>query len=65
MIVGWYTDVNFTYHGFLRNPDGTITSFDGGPNGTEPTAINPAGRIVGSYSDQGGIIHGFLLVIKR
>src|SRR5260370_36173996 len=27
-ITGWYFEANFVGHGFLRAPDGTITTFD-------------------------------------
>ena len=48
-------------HGFLRNTDGTITTFEvtGSPD-TEPAAINPAGQITGSYQDANYVYHGFL-----
>jgi hypothetical protein len=50
------------YHGFLRAPDGTITTFDppGAVHGTFPAGINPAGAITGSYTDANGFSHGFL-----
>ncbi|TMB98590.1 MAG: hypothetical protein E6J42_05600 [Chloroflexi bacterium] len=51
-------------HGFLRDPDGTITSFDPpGSEGTFPASangINPAGAITGYYNDRKGVAHGFL-----
>jgi hypothetical protein len=38
-----YFDTNFALNGFLRTPDGTITSFDPpGSTFTFPSAINPA-----------------------
>jgi hypothetical protein len=53
---------DFTRHGFLRAPDGTITVFD--PPGsirTSPFSINPAGAIAGFYQDpSGGNRPGFL-----
>jgi len=49
-------------HGFLRDPDGTITSFDPpGSHGTFPASasgINPAGAITGYYF--GKFARGFL-----
>ena len=48
-------------HGFLRAPDGTITTFD--PPGsiyTVPTSINPSGAITGYYQDASQGWHGFL-----
>jgi hypothetical protein len=49
-------------HGFLRAPDGTLTTFDP-PNSfqTIVTGINPAGAITGNYIDATtGAFHGFL-----
>jgi len=59
-ITGSYTDTNSTSHGFLRDPDGTITTFD--PPGsiyTSPSGINSSGETTGSYLDMNGF-HGFL-----
>lgn len=49
-ITGSYTDINGIHHGFVRNPSGTITSFDP-PRGTQTTAtsINDSGVIAGSF----------------
>jgi len=49
-IAGSYT-LGLNYHGFVRNPYGTITSFDP-PEGTQThvTGINDEGAIVGYYS---------------
>jgi hypothetical protein len=51
-------------HGFLRQPDGTITTFnvirDGFQLDTLPTAINPTGQIVGYYHTLGLTTHSFL-----
>lgn len=61
-ITGFGTDIDSeTPHGFLRQPDGTITRFD--PDGsisTNPQAINPAGQITGFYVDASLVGHGFL-----
>ena len=61
-IAGLYADASFVFHGFLRAPDGTITTFDapGAVNGTTPSGINPAGAIAGTYSDASFVGHGFL-----
>jgi hypothetical protein len=54
-------------HGYVRTPNGAITTFDvpgagtGLFQGTIPAAINPAGAIVGWYVDASNVIHGFLL----
>jgi hypothetical protein len=56
----------FRCHGFVRTPDGTITTFDapgagtGLFQGTIPSGINPAGAIVGYYLDASYVFHGFL-----
>jgi hypothetical protein len=49
-IVGSYTDAEQSQHGFVREADGTITSFDP-PGGVQTTAtgINDSGVIAGSY----------------
>ena len=48
-------------HGFLREDNGTITSFDP-PGSTSTTAlsINPVGAITGYYQKANGSIHGFV-----
>jgi hypothetical protein len=49
-ITGSYTDVDGSQHGFVRNPYGTITSFDPPEGGqTTATSINQNGVIAGSY----------------
>ncbi len=62
-ITGAYIDSSNVYHGFLRAPDGTITTFDapgaGAGQGTAGDAINPKGVIVGAYYDSSNVMHGF------
>src|SRR5205809_871306 len=54
-ITGYYVVQDNSYHGFLRERDGTIISFDaprgeGRPfEGIRPLAINAAGQIIGYY----------------
>jgi len=51
-IVGWYWDVNEDLHGFVRNPNGTIITFDPLDSvDTNPTSILSSGEIVGWYLD--------------
>jgi hypothetical protein len=61
-ITGYYLDVNFVAHGFLRAPNGKFTNID--PPGSlscNPIAINPAGAITGNYADGNtGLNRGFL-----
>jgi uncharacterized membrane protein len=70
VVVGEYRDTALIRHGYIRQPDGTIISFDD-PNaaqlpvsaailGTEPRRINLSGQIVGSYSDSAGVTHAFI-----
>jgi hypothetical protein len=50
VITGSYTDANRAQHGFVRDADGVITSFDP-PRGMQTTAtsINDSGVIAGSF----------------
>src|SRR5260221_6705882 len=61
-ITGYYLDVNFVAHGFLRAPNGVFTNID--PPGSlscNPIAINPAGAITGNYAGGNtGLNRGFL-----
>src|SRR3981081_1547817 len=67
-ITGSYYDVNFVGHGFLRAKNGTLVSFDApGAGTTDPSfpgtyavSINPAGAIVGMYTDANSLSHGFV-----
>ncbi|KAA6459548.1 hypothetical protein DYQ86_15605 [Acidobacteria bacterium AB60] len=65
-ITGSFQDANSTYHGFLRNPNGTIVTFDApgagtGPYlGTSPSSMNDFGEITGNYLDVNGYSHGFV-----
>lgn len=71
VVTGYYKDANNVSHGFVRDIFGRIRTFDdpdacsSGPScsnrGTFPVSINPAGVIVGSYTDAGYVSHGFLL----
>lgn len=64
-IVGYYRDSNYVFHGLLRSPDGTLTTFDG-PHastdayGTFGIALNDLGVAVGYYTNAiynyGGLI---------
>lgn len=50
-----------TCHGFVRAPDGTITTFDApGSAFTNGNSINPAGAITGNDGDASGVFHGYL-----
>jgi hypothetical protein len=64
-VTGSYTDTAGVQHGFVRNPYGTITSFDP-PEGEQTTAtsINDGGAIAGFYQYKagGGPLVGFIRV---
>jgi len=48
-------------HGFLRNSDGTFTTFDPTESvATYPLGVNATHVIVGTYNDAHGILHGFI-----
>jgi len=66
-IAGYALDASGVYHGYLRAPDGTITTFDvpgagtgGYPQGTTSSNINPAGAIAGLVVDASTVNHGFV-----
>jgi hypothetical protein len=51
-IVGYYGDTTaVAIRGFLRNRDGTVTTFAAAPDSTYtmPTGVNPSGQIIGYY----------------
>jgi hypothetical protein len=54
-VTGSYTDASGVQHGFVRNPYGTLTTFDP-PEGnqTTSTAINDGGAITGFYQYAAG-----------
>jgi hypothetical protein len=68
VIVGWYTDTNIVPRGFLRYPDGRITSFDapgaglgyGLDQGTYATSINDRDVIAGQLQDSSNVFHGYV-----
>jgi len=63
---GNYIDAGGAIHAFLRDLNGTITSFDAMGAGTAPgqgitpLCINSAGSITGLYIDSNGVNHGFV-----
>ena len=61
-ITGWYEDSKGNVHGFLRTPDGSITTFDVEDDGcaTTPFSINRSGVIVGEEGDSNCNFHGFI-----
>jgi hypothetical protein len=72
-VSGYYMDVNFIFHGFVRGADGRVTTFDvptvctktSSPpadcayEGTIPGGVNVLGRVVGTYYGEDGNPHGF------
>ena len=62
-ITGVYIDGNYQYHGYLRAPEGRITTVDPTNSiGTLPFGINNRGEITGEYIDTNSVYHGFLTV---
>lgn len=61
VITGTYLDTNNFYHGFLRQADGTMISFDPlSSNQTQGLAINSIGQIAGYYGTAAGKVYGFI-----
>lgn len=68
VVVGGYEDANTVFHGFLRIPDGHLTSFDapkagsvaGANQGTVAYSINDLGVIAGAVVDSNTLAHGFV-----
>jgi hypothetical protein len=68
-IVGWYTDANGAYHGFVRSVHGKFTIIDdpsssSSPPATMPNAINDGGVIVGMWFDSNFNYHGFVRQVE-
>jgi hypothetical protein len=65
-ITGLYVDASNIYHGFLRAPDGSFTTFDapgagtGSGQGTISNGINLEDAIAGYYIDANDVNQGFL-----
>jgi hypothetical protein len=70
-IAGIYSDANSVNHGFLRSPEGKLTTFDapgagaGAGEGTGcssdcPVSLNDFGVITGTYIDANFVGHGYL-----
>jgi hypothetical protein len=61
-VTGFYPDVNFIDHTFLRASNGAVTTFDppATVNGSLPSTITNQGAILGVYFDASFNTHGFL-----
>ena len=62
-VTGDYIDTNYVFHGYLRSPNGTITTVD--PAGTIFTwssGIDDLGQVTGYYADVNDVYHGFVAV---
>src|SRR5215467_4174222 len=61
-ITGYYTDSASVLHGFLRDENGVITTFDapgagtGAGQGTQSFALSPGGEVTGFYFDGTGAV---------
>jgi len=66
VVTGYFWDANSTAHGFIRTPDGNITTFDdpaagdGSYQGTYPYSINNFGVIVGATTRSDNSSQGLL-----
>ena len=63
VVAGFYWDVDGLSHGFIRTPDGKITTFDvpgAAGYGTTPIAINLEGAVVGYYTESDYSFRAFL-----
>ena len=65
-IDGGVIDANRVIHGYVRFPNGAITTFDvpgagtGAGQGTASGGINLAGTVLGYYLDGGNVYHGYV-----
>ena len=68
---GFYTDSVGALHGFVRDDNGVITTFDApgagtaAGQGTQSFAISPKGEITGFYFDAASVFHGFVREADR
>jgi hypothetical protein len=63
VVTGYYTDNRFVDHGFVRDADDNVTTFDVLDTvfDTRPYAINNSGDIVGTYPvHKNGVTHCFI-----
>ncbi len=53
-------------HGFVRAPNGAITTFDvpAGAQGTGPRNVSDTGTVAGNYIDSDGVSHCFLRTLS-
>jgi len=66
--VGASSTVNGGFHGCLRAPNGTISSFDdpkASGNETSPNSINTARYVTGWYADAHDHYHGFIVQPRK
>ena len=63
-VTGTYSDSSGVTHGFVRDAQGNITTFDApdvGPRGpTWPIELNSHGQVTGHFADANDVIHGFV-----
>jgi uncharacterized membrane protein len=60
-IVGWYYDSGNVSHGFLRAPNGTMTTIDApAASSTYAGNINAEGVVTGDYTDANFVSHGYV-----
>ena len=70
-IAGTYTDSAYVFHGFLRSPEGSYTTFEAAGAGSDSNqgtgcssdcnvSLNDFGEITGTYIDASNTYHGYL-----
>ena len=59
-IAGYYDDYHSGLRGFIRDTDGTITTFAAAEGGTYVKGITSSGEVMGSCYALDGVSHGFL-----
>jgi hypothetical protein len=60
-ITGYYLGAAYAHHGFVRDPQGKITTFNlNGSLETYATSINYGGTIAGYYLDTSYVYHGYV-----
>jgi len=61
-VAGFYIDPNGLYHGFFRQTNGHISSFDvpGLPGSLEVLSVNISGQIAGDGEDSKLVSHGYI-----
>jgi len=65
LVAGSFIDKDGLEHAFFGGLDGSYTTFDGGPGGTEARGINNAGYISGFSNSQSGVTSDQEMFIRK